>query len=233
MTNNATSFSLAITPWLLVVANLLPLLGVLFWDWDVASIVVFFWIENLVIGFYNLIKMLSYGSAKALFLSAFFTVHYGGFAAGHGLFISELFNLSETIGWQGQELAPATGLMSTMTEVLAQIVAATPPLWLWGCAALMISHGGSLLLNFFLRGGRAHTNPDDLMTAPYKRLVILHVTIIVGGIAIEALGSPLVLLVLFIFLKIVADLRAHLLEHDLSWRTAFSSKPSLPSAASS
>ncbi len=203
----------------------------MFWHWDVASIVVFFWIENLVIGFYNLIKMLSYGSAKALFLSAFFTVHYGGFAAGHGLFISELFDLSEAMGWQDQDLVPANGLTGTFSEVFAQLVAATPPLWLWGFAALMISHGGSLLLNFFLRGGRAKTNPDDLMSAPYKRLVILHVTIILGGFVIESLGSPLVLLVLLILLKIIADLRAHLLEHDLTWRTAFSLKPKPPTVS--
>ncbi len=212
-------FKLSITPWLLIAANLLPLLGVLFWGWDVASIVVFFWIENLVIGFFNLIKMLSYGTFKALFLATFFSLHYGGFAIGHGLFISELFDLPETPEW-----LPTTGEASFGTqlqEVLAQIAASAPPLWLWGFLALCLSHGGSLLLNFFARGERARTNPDELMSAPYKRLVILHVTIILGGIAIDSLGEPLILLVLLILLKIAADLRAHLQEHGLTWRSAF------------
>lgn len=208
-----------ITPALLITANLLPLIGVLWWQWDVASVVVFFWAENLVIGFYNIIKMLSYGTGKGLFLSLFFAAHYGGFTAGHGFFISELFDLKAAVNY-GDAVLPGVGLFELLREVLHQFAAVAPPLWLWGFAALVVSHGGSLLVNFFLRGERQQTSPDDLMSAPYKRLAILHVTIIIGGMGIETLGSPLPLLVLLVLLKIAIDLRAHLLEHQLNWRFA-------------
>ena len=36
----------------LVLANLIPLFGVLYLDWDVGSIVVLYWAENLIIGGY-------------------------------------------------------------------------------------------------------------------------------------------------------------------------------------
>ena len=36
--------------WALIAANVLPLLGVLFWDWDAFAIVALYWVENVVIG---------------------------------------------------------------------------------------------------------------------------------------------------------------------------------------
>ena len=42
----------------LVVANLIPLVGVLFFDWNVWMILVVYWLENGVVGFFNVLKML-------------------------------------------------------------------------------------------------------------------------------------------------------------------------------
>ena len=44
---------------LLVLVNLLPLVGVLWLDWDVAALMILYWSENLVLGFYTLLKMLT------------------------------------------------------------------------------------------------------------------------------------------------------------------------------
>ncbi len=51
-----------------------------------------------------------------------------------------------------------------------------------------------------------------LMMAPYKRIVILHLTIIFGAGLTMFLGSPFWLLATLIVLKIVMDVRAHLQE---------------------
>jgi len=42
----------------LVAANLLPLLGVLLWGWSTFSVVVLYWLENLMVGFINILKMI-------------------------------------------------------------------------------------------------------------------------------------------------------------------------------
>ena len=62
----------------LVLANLVPVFGVLLLGWDVGAIVVLYWTENLVIGFYNLLKMLLTGGWSALGTMLFFCLHYGG-----------------------------------------------------------------------------------------------------------------------------------------------------------
>jgi hypothetical protein len=41
----------------LILANLVPLAGVLFWDWDIFNIVVLYWFENVIIGGINILKM--------------------------------------------------------------------------------------------------------------------------------------------------------------------------------
>ncbi|MEM1230795.1 MAG: DUF6498-containing protein [Pseudomonadota bacterium] len=199
----------------LVLANLLPLAGVLFAGWQVGTIVLFFWAENLIIGLCNVIRLLANPGRGARFSALFFTVHYGGFTAGHGLFIYYLFNLGETV--QPGSIAPRAdsfepALDSAAPSLLA-LVQDAPPLWLWGLAALAISHGGSVLLNYFLRGERQRLTVGDLMSAPYKRIVVLHVTVIIGGMLTEWLGSPIFLLVLLIALKIAIDLRAHWRSH--------------------
>jgi hypothetical protein len=41
----------------LLTANLMPLIGVLALNWDVTPIMIFYWAENLVIGFFNVLKL--------------------------------------------------------------------------------------------------------------------------------------------------------------------------------
>ena len=41
----------------LLAANMIPLFGVLFLNWDAFCVVMLYWAENLVIGFYNVLKM--------------------------------------------------------------------------------------------------------------------------------------------------------------------------------
>jgi hypothetical protein len=82
----------------LLVANAIPLFGVLFLGWDAFYIVLLYWTENLVVGFYNVLKMVfaavphPIAHLGKLFLIPFFIVHYGGFTAVHGFFVLALFH---------------------------------------------------------------------------------------------------------------------------------------------
>lgn len=180
----------------LIAANLVPLFGVLLLDWQVGDLMLLFWAESAVIGFFTLLKMARVGRWSVLFFGPFFTGHYGAFMAGHLLFIYGFF---------------ITGPDSTdifLGDVLQDFIVMAPAL-----LAFFLSHGISYYSNFLGRGEYLATDIRTQMGAPYKRIIIMHVTIIIGGMLTLALGSSLPALLLLILLKLIADLRAHLREH--------------------
>lgn len=208
----------------LVGANLLPLVGVLLFDWSLFAVILLYWAENGIIGVFNIVKMLAAGSDNWLsslrarsanaedaepgdagadmfgaraFLVPFFTIHYGLFWLVHGVFVFVLF------GSFGNGLG-------VNAEVPGQAVSGG--VWI-GLLSLVLSHGVSFGFNFIGNGEYRRASPDTLMFQPYGRVVVLHVTIVVGGIVAQALGEPLWALVLMVALKIVVDLWAHLREH--------------------
>lgn len=175
---------------LLVLANLLPLGGVLLLGWDVGYLMLVYWSENIVIGIYTLLKILMTSRGFELVLAPFFLLHYGGFCAGHAFFIqSFLF-----------DDASMFALLDQGPVVLV-------------LAALFISHGGSFVANFLRGPERSQQRPKDFMSAPYRRIMILHVAIIAGGMGVQALGEPVLMLLVLVALKIAVDMSLHLREH--------------------
>jgi hypothetical protein len=57
------------------------------------------------------------------------------------------------------------------------------------------------------------TNQKDLMSAPYKRIVIMHTAIIFGGFLVMNLESPVAGVLFLLVLKLCADVVAHVKEH--------------------
>jgi len=198
---------------LLVVVNLLPLLGVLVFGWDVAALMVLYWSENLVLGFYTLLKMLVVSPLGGLGLGAFFCIHYGGFCAVHGLFIATLL-LDEGIDPMPDEPWPLFLVFpQLLINVVRQVLVHAPPEWMFAFAALYVSHGVSFIFNFLLGGERHEVKSSQLMSAPYGRIVILHIAILLGGFAVIALGQPLGMMLVLVLLKLGLDVMLHLREH--------------------
>ncbi len=79
--------------------------------------------------------------------------------------------------------------------------------------ALFISHGVSYLFNFIGGGEYKRVSPAGQMFKPYGRLVVLHVTIIIGAMAISITGAAIAALVVLVLLKIGLDIGLHLAEH--------------------
>jgi uncharacterized protein DUF6498 len=179
----------------LIAANLLPLAGVLFGGWKLQEVIVLFWAESAVIGFYTLLKMAVVGKWWALFAGVFFAGHFGGFMAIHFLFIYELF----VRGLHARGSEP--GAVEALTRLFT-------PLWP-ALLALFLSHGFSFGLNFLARREYRRATMSGLMVAPYRRVTLMQVTLIFGGWLVMALNNPLPALVLLIVLKVAADLYAH------------------------
>jgi len=186
----------------LIAANLLPLYGVLAMGWDVFPLLLLFWLENVVVGVLNAARMLcvdprdTAGWARKLFLVLFFCVHYGMFTAVHGIFVFSLFGEIRGL-WTVDAAARAVHELGLGLAVLA----------------LAASHLFSFFWNYLGRGEFRRASVNALMAQPYGRVVVLHVAILGGGFAAQALGSPVWALLLLIVLKVGLDLRAHLKEH--------------------
>jgi hypothetical protein len=184
---------------LVVVANAIPLVGVLWWGWDVGLLMALFWAENLVLGAINVGRMLvaSPGSvghwAMKLFLVPFFCVHFGMFTAGHGLFVAALFAGVEPGG-----LDMPWVLLSRFAEIYPAL-----PLALAGITLVHLVHTWVDLIS---NGAYRRVGPNALMFQPYGRIVVLHVTLIFGGFMVQGLGAPVAALVLLLVLKTAIDL---------------------------
>src|SRR5215510_10677731 len=81
----------------LVLANATPLVGVLLLHWQVFPLLLLYWLENVVVGIFNVLRMAvadphDPGSwIGKLFMIPFFCVHYGMFCFVHGIFVFALF----------------------------------------------------------------------------------------------------------------------------------------------
>jgi len=84
----------------------------------------------------------------------------------------------------------------------------------WAIFSLVISHGISFIMNFITKKEYKKINLEKLMFAPYSRIVIMHLTIILGSFLSLVLGFPTSALILMILLKIIVDFVAHKKEHQ-------------------
>jgi hypothetical protein len=209
----------------LVLANVIPLYGVLALGWEVFPIMLLFWMENLVVGGFNVLKMLlSEPQDRAkwlgkLFLVPFFCFHYGMFTLIHGVFV---------LGFFGQYFRPGASFPST-----GDVVGLIRELHLgYAVLALVASHAFSFGYNYLWRGEFRTSSLQGLMQQPYGRVVVLHLAILGGGFLIMALKSPTAGLVLLVALKIILDVRSHWKEHRVAGQSASAGMFSQSSAKS-
>ena len=190
----------------LVAANLVPVYSVLFFGWDVFVVVFLFWLENVVVGIFNVLRIICaqpadpVGCVAKAFGVPFFCFHYGMFTAIHGVFVFALF---------GGEAHVPEGL-PTPAFVWHEV---TGRHLVIPFLALAASHAFSFAYNYIGKGEYRTANIGQLFIRPYGRVVVLHVAIIGGGFVIMLLGAPVLGLLLLVLLKIGMDVAAHRREH--------------------
>lgn len=189
--------------YVLLATNLIPLIGVVLHHWTVFQVLLLYWCENVVVGGFNVLRMLTAQPkseitwAGKLFLIPFFCVHYGMFTFVHGMFVLALFGGGAKFGgFSGASLLGAVRGAGLTVPVLA----------------LVASHGFSFFHNYLGGGEYQRVFLPQLMFRPYGRIVVLHLTVLLGGFLVTALGSPVAAIVLLVGLKTAIDLGAHLRE---------------------
>jgi hypothetical protein len=179
--------------------------GVLVLGWPVFFVMALFWFENVVIGGFNVLRMLlsglrtgAAGFIGSLAMAAFFTLHYGMFTAVHGAFVVMLFGLPE-LG-RGAMDGGLSGPAMRMVESLMADRAG----WLAMVAIVVVQAVSFTQWSIATR--QAPTPLKELMGAPYGRIMVLHVTLIAGAFLMQALQAPVAGVLLLVALKLAYDL---------------------------
>ena len=206
----------------LILANLIPLAGVVLFQWDVLAILLLYWAESVIIGVLNVARMVSCksdnflqgmlpqlanqrvseelsknipsitGVALKFFLVPFFIVHYGMFCFGHLMAVLGIFS--------------DTGMSFRSGSSLPQLWQTS--FWI-AVAAIAGSHLFSFLTNYIGGGEYKRANLVLLMHRPYGRIVAMHSAIVFGAALVMWLGSPLPMLLILIVAKTILDIRLH------------------------
>lgn len=182
---------------LLIIANLVPLFGVIFLGWNIFQILFLYWLETAIIGFFNIFKIIKVEGFLNISSITSFLIHYGVFMLGHLVFIVAFFT-SEIFS---DPTLPSITILSVESILIP-------------FAVLCISHGLSFFLNFIQKKEYKKVTAEEQKQAPYSRVVIMHATVIFGGWLIGIFGNPIFGLVVLVALKITIDTVTHTKEHN-------------------
>ena len=183
----------------LILSNLLTMAWALFEGWRIVDVMLIYWVQSVVIGYYNYHRVMDLKkfSTKNFRINnrqpdptpetkkrvaVFFALHYGVFHAAYLGFI--LSNEAGEIGLSG-------------LGITACIV------------AFVFNHRYSYQHNKE-RDSQRVPNIGTIMFFPYARIVPMHLTI---GLAASLGSNSVKTLLVFLLLKTIADVIMHMIEH--------------------
>jgi uncharacterized protein DUF6498 len=229
-----SGLSLHISSAALVLSNLIPLLGVLYFNWNAFAVICLFWMENLVIGGENAVRMIFAGrmlpgggvigkkireaweKAPDAKKSQILDIYEGKNASAVWVlkaFMVPFFCMHYggfTLG-HGMFVFGLFGKGSGLATVWRLGL-------IWAFLGLVVSHAISLWLNFFRGGEYRKANLIELMGRPYSRVWVMHLTVIFGAFVITATGEQKWAVALLVLLKMGADVHAHRRERTIFGR---------------
>lgn len=214
---------------LIVVTNVIPLVGMFAFGWDLFPVLLLYWLETCAIGVFTLVKIMlalpgyrpvpgrsvrywrqgkdSSQSASTTevkrkwAIPPTFVLIYGGMMLMYGAFIISL------IGGK-QSAAAALESLSVFPGGVVLVV-----------SALCVEHAVAAYFDFF--GGPAWARSDPIfhfIRIFPGRFLLLHMVVILGGVATHLFSLPRLTMVLFIVLKLCGDLLSLALASAGAWR---------------
>lgn len=190
----------------IVIINALPFFGVVYWGWNLSTLLFVYWLESLIVGIANFAKLTvsnGPGSERAGKVF-FFTVHYGLFWIVHGVF---LFALLLPRIWEYSVAADEDGFFTSLEKL---------PFIFWG---LVVSYAVSTALYMMQTPRAKRLTPVAQMFAPYGRVFIMHIVILGGAFLLARYADAMPVLLLFIGLKLVFDIASQWIGRSLTSQT--------------
>ncbi len=213
----------------LVAYTVLPLVGVLLLGWDWREIVLLYWLENVTLGAAMVVKLLRsanapggddpavvgtltingrqvQGPGAGLALAGFFTLHYGIFTLVHGIFV----------------IAIISGAFFGLTQPGDDSGVN------WYAALIVALVGGAVQVITALVGPLPQQRGSRLMGSAYPRIIVLHLTIILGVFLILAFEWGAAAAILLIALHAAVDIGGWMLSDARARRASAAAQPAGP-----
>lgn len=209
-----------------LVANLIPLAGVLFWQWDTFQLLMLYWMETVIVAFWTIRRLAhvpedqlgtmtvngQVRAASSFALSAFFTLHAGLFIFVHLVFLLVLFSGD----WFGS-IPPGQGFLSAFfltNGVWLALIVMFVAGWISFLVRETPSYPRKMERGLYPKrvvppesASQMGDAVGSVIGGLYVRIVIMQVAIIAGGIFAQSYGSIVPLLIV-IALKTLFDLAA-------------------------
>jgi len=188
---------------LLILSNVAVIFLALIENWDLSTIMFIYWCQSVIIGFFTFFKILNlknftkngnvefnFRKTSKLGIALFFAFHYGFFHFTYLLFLMFLprFNILQPLNFQDTYILLAAGIF-------------------------FVNHLFSFLYNR-KKDAEKKQYIGKVMMFPYIRIIPMHITIIFGSMFM-LMGLPQIALVLFLILKMLADVIMHKMEHRI------------------
>ena len=189
---------------LLIGINLIPVWGVWFDNWNAAEVFIVYCLESIIIGFYNIIRMLlttwvkkkeawgdSNGNISMMsgyFFIFFFVLHYGFFVFVQLSIFFGFASLENTLGVDG------------VFDFILHFRQYMNPHSLLLLLCLIAGHGVYMLKDFVFTGGYKRASLNYLLFQPYGRILVQQFTVIVGSLFLF-FGAGKLFITIFVFCK--------------------------------
>ena len=193
-----------------IIGNLVPLIGVLLFGWDLPSIVVMYWIETGVVGLVNVLRIRrsmalgrptvdADGSVErpivraamsgSWLLALMWLLAYGIFWAILAPFVIQIANGGFYEG------ASQTGWSGASAEVIA-----------WGTVSLVGGQVVAYVLDYVIGRRYLTVTSLELLRDPFVRILVILATIAAGGVGIALIGSPVGFLAAMVVAKTIVEI---------------------------
>ena len=212
---------------MILLANLVPVVGVFWFGWDAILVVFAYWLEGTVVGLFTLLRIVwalpgydptpgtsvtyrrkgknvstnftAKEMSKRAVVSAFVGV-YGGLMLFYGFFLL-MFLIGD----------------ATVEKVTSRLSGFST--WLLTVLLFMfIQHAWSFYTDFVRGPEWAKSDPVFHFWRPFGRFILLHFVVIIGGLTTQGLSLPRFYMVPFIFLKSCGELLSAVLALAGPWR---------------
>ena len=192
----------------LVAGNIVPLVGVLLFGWDLPSILVMYWIETAVVGLINVLKIhksltlhpvptvdgvaeqsIARGQGGGWLLPVLWLIAYAAFWAIVGIVVVQIANGGFYEG------ASRTGWTGASASAVA-----------WGTLSLVAGQLIAYVLDYVVGHRYLTVTALTLLRDPFVRIFVIVATIAAGGVGTAIVGSPVGFLAAMVVAKTAVEI---------------------------